>query len=256
MRTVVGLALAVLALTSCGSVTPEGSGTGLSGRTFLSTAVTRDGAPRELVERSRISLTFADGRLTAQAGCNTMFGDYRVEGEVLVIDALGTTEMGCPDGLAAQDDWLSGLLSSRPRLELHGEQLVLVTTTDTVTLLDRVVADPDRPLVGTVWRVDALTCGEAVSSVPVGAEASLTFGEDGTVQVRGGCNTGSASYTAVDRTVSLGPVAMTRMACEGGRGELEAAVLRVLDAGELQLTITADRLTLTTGRDGLVLRAG
>lgn len=257
MRAVTLLALAVILLTSCGSVTgPADTSADLSGRTFLSTAVTSDGDARELVEGSRISLAFADGRLTAQAGCNTMSGDYRIEDEVLVVDALGMTRMGCPGDLAEQDIWLSDLLTSRPTLALHDDELVLTTPTETVTLLDRVVADPDRPLVGTVWRVDSLISGDTVSSTPGTAEASLTFGGDGTVQVRGGCNTGSASYTVGEGTLTVGPVAMTRMACGDERGELEAAVLRVLEAGELQMEIEADRLTLSADGAGLGLHAG
>ena len=58
-------------------------------------------------------------------------------------------------------------------------------------------------------------------------------------------------------TLTVGPVALTRMACQGARAELEAAVTEVLGSGELQVQIQADRLTLT-GEDGkaLGLRAG
>lgn len=256
MRTALLLTITVLLLSSCGDVTaPAGDAPDLAGRTFLSTGVTDDGAPHDLVEGSRIRLTFEDGRLSAQAGCNTMSGGYEIDGDVLVVEGLATTEMGCPDDLAEQDTWLSGVLTGRPSIAVDGEDLTLTFGTTVVTLTDRVVADPDRPLVGTVWRVDSLISGDAVSSTPGDAQASLVFGDDGTVQVRGGCNTGSASYTAAEGTVTIGPVRMTRMACDDERGELETAVLRVLDAGELQVTIEAGRLTLSGDGGGLGLRA-
>lgn len=256
MRTVLLLTMAVLVLSSCGQVTsPSGQAPDLEGRTFLSTGVTDDGAPRDLVEGSRIRLTFEDGNLSAHAGCNTMFGGYRLDGEVLVVEDMGMTEMGCPGGLAEQDTWLSGLLTARPAVGVEGDDLTLTAGATVISLADRAVADPDRPLVGTHWRVDSLISGDAVSSTPASAQASLTFGEDGTVAVRGGCNTGSATYTAGADGVSIGPVGMTRMACDDERGELERAVLQVLDAGDLQVTIEADRLTLSGEGGGLGLRA-
>ncbi len=256
MRTALLLTMTVLLLSSCGDVTSRaGDAPDLTGRTFLSTGVADDGAPRDLVDGSRVRLTFEGGRLSAQAGCNTMFGGYEIDGDVLVVEGLGMTEMGCPGDLAEQDAWLSDVLTGRPSIAVDGDELTLTSGTTVVTLTDRVVADPDRPLVGSVWRVDSLISGDAVSSTPGDAQASLVFGDDGTVQVRGGCNTGSASYTAGEGTVTIGPVRMTRMACDDERGELETAVLRVLDAGELQVKIEAGRLTLTGDGGGLGLKA-
>lgn len=138
---------------------------------------------------------------------------------------------------------------------MQGDELTLTAGSTVLTLLDREVADPDRSLVGTSWRVDSLISGDAVSSVPAGAEATLTFAEDGTVSVSPGCNRGSGSYERGEGTVSVGPLAATRMACQGPRGELESAVLEVLGAGELTVRIEAASLTLQAGDVGLGLRA-
>jgi heat shock protein HslJ len=184
-----------------------------------------------------------------------MNGGYRVVDGTLVVEQLATTEMGCPDELMDQDTWLADLLTAEPALAADGDQLTLTTASTVLTLVDREVADPDRPLVGTSWRVDSLISDDAVSSVPAGAEASMTFGEDGTVQVSPGCNRGSGSYTQGEGTVTVGPLALTRMACQGPPDELERAVLEVLQAGELTVDITAASLTLTAGDKGLGLRA-
>lgn len=257
MRYAVTLAVLLL-LTSCGTATgPGGGAEDVDGRTFLSTQASEDGVPRDLVEGSRISITFEGGQLSAQAGCNTMLGGYEVDGNTLVVDGLAMTEMGCPEDLMAQDAWLAALLESGPALAVDGDTLILTGGSTVLTLQDREVADPDRPLTGTVWRVDSLISGDAVSTVPGEAEATLTFAEDGTVEVRGGCNQGSGEYTLEDDggTVDVGPVAMTLMACEGERGELEDHVLTVLNAGELTVQIVADRLTLSAGEVGLGLTA-
>ncbi|GGK83305.1 META domain-containing protein [Ornithinimicrobium pekingense] len=247
-------ALPVLVLASCGAVGGAGAPE-VGGRTFLSTAVTEDGNPHQLVDGSRVTLAFVDGRVRAGAGCNTMSGAYSLDGDVLVTEELAMTEMGCPGPLMDQDTWLAGLLTGRPALAVQGDELTLTAGSTVLTLLDREVADPDRPLVGTTWRVDSLISGDAVSSVPAGAEATLTFGEDGTVSVSPGCNRGSGSYERGEGTVSVGPLVLTRMACQGPRGELESAVLEVLVAGELTARIEAASLTLQAGDVGLGLRA-
>lgn len=267
MRTLLPLAVLLLLLTSCGTVDGQGgAGPGaagrtfpssLEGRTYLSTVVTEDGADRPLVEGSRVRLAFASGRVSAQAGCNTMAGDYRTDDGRLVVEQLSSTLMACSEELMRQDTWLSDLLEGGPSFTLDGDQLVLTSGATAITLLDRTVADPDRPLAGTVWRVDTLISQDAVSSTPRGAEASLTFGDGGTLEVHAGCNRGSGTWTSDGDTVTVSRVVLTQMACEGARAELERAVTDVLGAGRLQLEITADRLTLT-GADGkgLGLRAG
>ena len=104
---------------------------------------------------------------------------------------------------------------------------------------------------------DSLISGDAVASVPGGALARLTFGDDGTVEILGGCNEGSAPYThdAREGTLVVGDVVMTAEACEDERGDLEEAVLGVLRAGEVEVSIEGPSLTLRAGDRGLGLRA-
>mgnify|MGYP006189943333 CR=1 FL=1 len=56
----------------------------------------------------------------------------------------------------------------------------------------------------------------------------VTFAEDGTVSVSPGCNRGSGSYERGEGTVSVGPLVLTRMACQGPRGEREQRGARPL----------------------------
>lgn len=257
VKRVLLLSVTALLLSACGTATgPAGAeDESLEGRTFLSTAVTEDGAARELVPDTHIRISFDDGRLSASAGCNTMFGGYHLEDGELVVDGLGMTEMGCSSELMEQDSWLSELLTSRPGAALEGDQLVLTSGTTTLRLLDRVVADPDRPLIDTVWLVDSLISGDAVSTTPGDAQATITFAQDGSVAVMPGCNSGRGSYQQSGDTVTIGPLALTRKFCAGAAGELEQAVLEVLQSPELTVEITAGRLTLMGAERGLGLRA-
>src|SRR5262245_47429249 len=140
------LLTAALAIAGCGLL--GGSSASVSGRTFLSTGVTVDGAPMALVNGTQVRLTFAkDGNLSAQVGCNTMGGAYRLDGAILRFQDGAITAMGCDPDRHAQDDWLFGFLGSGPSVALAANQLVLTAGDTVVTLVDRELAEPDLPLV-------------------------------------------------------------------------------------------------------------
>jgi heat shock protein HslJ len=226
--------------------------TALPGRTFVSTAV--EGFT--LVDGTQITLVFDGADLGANGGCNQLGGTWTVEGNTLVVPSMFQTEMACdPPALMDQDTWLMSVLTSRPALTLDGATLTLAAQGATVTFVDREVADPDRPLEGTVWTVDTLVAGDVASSLPAGVRPpTLTF-DGSAVAVDTGCNTGSGTYTAADGSLSFAPVATTRMACTDPAGAaMEQHVLAVL-TGTAAAAIDADVLTLTNGTNGLVARA-
>jgi heat shock protein HslJ len=248
--------IVVLLLAACSAV-PSGGGVGgnpLDGHDFLSTSVTEDGADRPLVDGTRIRISFDDGQLGASAGCNTLGGAYRLEGGVLVFEGGGMTEMGCDEPRHAQDDWLTAFLGSGPTIVQSGTDLTLSADGTVITLQDSEVVEPDLPLTGTTWTVDSIIAGEAVSSVPGGAVATITFGDDGSVEVNTGCNQGAGRFEVSGETLHFVDVAVTEMACDGPGGQLEAAVLPVLGADGLTWAIDAGTLTLMAGDNGLGLR--
>jgi heat shock protein HslJ len=220
----------------------------LEGRTFLAT----DAFGRVLVPGSQVRLSFRDGQIGASGGCNSMGGPYAIEGDRLVIRQLAMTEMACEASLMDQDQWLASLLDGAT-IRLEGDTLTLTKAAVALTLVDREVVDPDRPLLGTRWVVDGLVEGDAVSSVPSGVVAALTFAA-GRVDVEAGCNRGGGTVTVAEGTLTFGPIALTKMACEGGAMEVERLVSAVL-GGEARYSIDAGTLTLDAGAVGLVLRA-
>ena len=247
------LLVATAAVAAC-SAGVGGSGApsapaGLAGRTFLSTGITG----RALVAGSTVRLQFEDRLVTATAGCNTMGGSYTVDSGVLHLGQLSSTEMACDPPLMAQDTWLAGFLDGAG-VVLDGNILTLSRDGVTLSLLDRTVADPDRPLEGTRWTVDGLVSGGVVSSVPQGVTATLTF-QSGRVSADLGCNSGGADVTVTGTTITFGPMVHTDMACDAAKMGVERAVLAVLQ-GQAGYAIEAGTLTLTNGAQGLVLHAG
>ena len=226
----------------------------LDGRTFLSTSVTDKGVDRPLVPGTSIRLTFGkDGQLGVNAGCNHMGGSYRIDGGILRFEGGAMTEMGCDEPRHKQDDWVFGFLGSRPAVALSGNDLTLTAGDVVIRLVDREIADPDLPLVGPTWTVNSIVSGDTVSSIPEGVLATLAFGADGRVAVATGCNQGGGSYAVEGGRIRFAEIVLTKMACDGARGKMEAAVLAVLQAEALTYTIEAGSLSLQAGAQGLVL---
>jgi heat shock protein HslJ len=223
---------------------------GLDGRQFIATSVMNGDDEFPLVPGTRISISFNDG-IQANAGCNQLFASYTLDGDRLIIDGVGGTEMGCEQPLMAQDQWLSTFLDSDPTYALNGNDLTLTSGDFVITLSDREVVDPDQPLTNVTWTLTSLISGDAVSSLPEGVLATLLFHDDGTVDVQTGCNSGGGTYTVEGDRITFGPIALTRMACAGAAGAVETAVAAVLGAGETTYTIDASTLTLMAGADGL-----
>jgi heat shock protein HslJ len=226
----------------------------LDGRTFLSTTVTEGGKPRALVGGTQVRLQFmADGRLIADAGCNSMQGAVHLDGGRLRLDELGATGVGCDKPRHEQDAWLSRILNATPSWRLDGDTLVITSDGTELVLLDRKVAEPDLPLEGTKWTVDTIVDGQVASSTPAGAAASLRF-DNGTVQVAAGCNSGSARYEVSGTTIRFERPAVSRRACPEDVMGLERAVLAVLD-GAVEFEISSDQLRLRhSAGKGLHLR--
>jgi len=234
--TVVLAAATVLA--ACGSDDSAASPPDVAGKEFVSTEV----EGHELVPDTTIRITFAADTLSANAGCNMMNGGYSFDGDTLEVEAMASTMMFCDDGLGDQDTFVSEFLTSGPTVVLDGDQLTLTSGDVTVTMLDREVAEPDLPLEGTTWILDGLVTNDAISTVPLGVEASLLI-EDGQASVDTGCNTGSGSVEITDTTLTFGPLAITLMACEEDADRTQTVVLTTLD-GEVDYLIESDRLTI------------
>lgn len=218
----------------------------LTGRSFESSEV----SGYELVDGTSIVLSFDDGNIAANAGCNGMSGGFSIEDGNLVTGELAQTMMACDQPLMDQDTWVAEFLAASPAVALDGETLTLTGSDATITLAE--IADAE--IEGTTWTVVGVIDGDAVSSVPADA-ATITI-TDGALALNSGCNTGGGDVTVGESTLTFGPVILTRMACtDDALTQLEAAVTTVLD-GEVSYEIDGATLILTNGSGaGLQLTA-
>ncbi|MBU9764622.1 META domain-containing protein [Mycobacterium sp. TNTM28] len=249
--TLTSVAVAVIATTGC---TESSSPAELSGRTFVSQQVDGDQIPGG----GPLTVGFDGKQISTFAGCNHGSGTADLS-EGRIATQLAMTMMACAPPAGDSDAWVSRFFAAQPAWSLDGDTLTLQTDAATVTLRDKKVVDPDRPLTGTTWRVTSLISAQAVTtSVALEqAKPTLTIAPDGAVSGFTGCNqiTGHATVSGAPAVVEFGPLGTTKKACPPEVTEVEHAVLRVL-TGSVQTAIDSDELHLT-GADGygLILRA-
>jgi len=247
----VGLALATA---SCGDESGSAGGDDvLRDKTFLSTSITEDGKAKQLAPKTRVRLEFTDdGRLLADAGCNSMQSPVKTSGGKLEVEDMAMTGIGCDPARHAQDEWLAKTLRAEPSWQLDLDELTITSGGTTLVLIDRKTAEPDLPLEGTRWSVESLIQGEAVSHREGMDKAYLIF-KDGKVAGSTGCNSLSGTAGISGTTITFGPIGTTRRGCTGDAASLEKAVLEVLK-GSLTFEIDSSSLTLRGAQNGLQLR--
>lgn len=102
---------------------------------FVTSEVFEDGSLRPLAAGSQLTLTFTDDGISANAGCNTIFGPVSIADGVLVSEGqLASTMMACEPSLMDQDQWLSAFLAGGPSASMVDGNLVLTSPSITMTL--------------------------------------------------------------------------------------------------------------------------
>lgn len=215
--------------------------------TYVVTGVTVDGARHALVAGTEIRIRFGSGQVTLTAGCNTMSGNYTLQESRLTVEPLATTEMGCDQARMKQDTWLSGLFA-KPVQFMSGDNATIVSGTTVLALSDRASVHPDKPLVGTRWKLDTIIVGDVASSVPSGHKGSLRI-EGRTLHGTDGCNDGTGTVLIRGGLISFSDVEFTELPCPSG--SQDAPSYRSFLAGAASYVITENRLTLTRGGHGL-----
>lgn len=169
----------------------------------------------------------SDGTLGIGADCNRVVGTYTREASQLSIRLGPTTLAACPP-----DSQASTFLADLSRVAsyvLDGDNLVLNMQLDT----GNVVLQPqsNTALVGVTWQLNSVNNGRngVISALP-GTQVTASFGADGSVAGSAGCNTYRGSYTLDGNSLSVGPLATSRMACAPPIMEQESQFLEALQA--------------------------
>ncbi len=190
----------------------------------------------------RATADFTDDQISGSGGCNSFSGTYMTDGDTIEIGPLATTQMACvPAVTAVESGYLARLGAARTfaitdgTLALSDEsgQVVLAYTESApVTLTD------------TTWQATGINNGTGgVTSLVADSTVTAEFADDGTLTGSAGCNSYNGSYEVLGDTMTIGPIAATRMACDPEVDEQESNYLAALE-DVTQFTLDRDRLEL------------
>jgi heat shock protein HslJ len=167
-----------------------------------------------------------DGTLAVLADCNQVRGGYTLEGGRLSIDLGPSTMMACPEG--SLSDQFTANLSAANGFLFDGGDLLIDLAYDSGTMR---FASSTQDLSGSAWAVTGYNNGQGgVVSIDPGTELTAEFSPDGNLSGSSGCNTYRGSYETDGKSLTIGPLASTRMFCEepGGIMDQELAYLSAL----------------------------
>lgn len=254
MRLLITVVLTLLLITACAAVGLEDPPPSFEDIQWQLTSGTVDGQELNPPDTHPITVLFTDGRVSGTASCNGYGGEYAVDGADVEIGLLAMTEMACSPPETMEAESLYG--SALPRVTqvaTAGDEMFL--SGDGVDLaFEALPPVPDAELRNTVWVLESLIRGDAVSSV-ADERATLEFFSDGSVLGDTGCRGFGGSYEIAGSEILIGDLGSDGHQCEPPLAEQDSRVLSVLE-GPMRADIAADRLILTiAGGDGLVYRA-
>jgi heat shock protein HslJ len=210
-------------------------------------SVRADGTSVAPADPTRYTAEFGTtGSLVLQADCNTVLGTYTTSGSSLSIQLGPSSLVGCPPGSLA--DEFTNDIAAATRYSLSGGQLSIELGTPGARMT--FIPLQSAELVGPTWKLLSYNNGRGgVQSVAIGTSPTAAFGADGRISGSGGCNQFNGSYTlSGNNTISIGPLATTRMACAPAIMDQENAYLAALQAST-QYAVRAAELTLRDAND-------
>lgn len=161
-------------------------------------------------DRVPFAVTFAEGRVSASAGCNRLVGDFVQSGARLRVGPLASTRMACSPALEEQERRLAASLGAVTTVARAGEGAVILSGPGGARLTLR-PADAGEPAPGDL----ALRCGEEDFQVRFSAAEARVLLPDGSAETLPRLNTQGVDPEA-PRVFTNGRMTFTQE-IEGGR---------------------------------------
>jgi heat shock protein HslJ len=198
-----------------------------------------------------VTAEFADGQVTGSSGCNTYRASYESDAEGLTIGPeIASTRKACEPAPTAVEQAYLARLPQVSIFEITGTTLTLRSMSGEALLVYE-ASDTATEITGR-WTATSYYTGNAIEGVSAGPTLTADF--DGTrISGNGGCNGFSGPYSVTGRTIDIGPLASTMMACtDEALTTQEQHYVAALQLAT-SFRVTGDRLELL--RDGGTIAA-
>jgi heat shock protein HslJ len=219
------------------------------------TSGTLDGEEIPLLDSHPITITFEGDQVSETASCNGYGGAYELSGASITWGNPTMTEMACfpEETMRAEAMFADAII----RIETVTVDEGLTLTGYGVELvfegLDPV---PDSELTGTMWVLNGLIQGDAVSPPVSTTGAYVVFDDDGSLEGDTGCRPFSGHYTISGAEVVVTDLAADGHECEPGLAEQDSHFISAIEGG-FRVEIVEDTLTTRArGDEGLSFVAG
>jgi len=188
----------------------------------------------------------ADGTIEGNSGCNHFSGPYTIDGDGIAIGPLASTLVACASSeLQDQEAQYLALLVGSNKWSQDAGVLELQDTTGVGRQTTVIFSAANEAAYLGSWDVAGFDDGSGAVVSPVsGSTLTAVFHPDGTIEGNAGCNAFSGPYTAIGTSMTIGPLATTRMACSSP----------ALDTQEQQFLTALQSVATWEADDGITLR--
>ncbi len=226
-------------------------------------------APIAVLPEAPINLLFTQDGISGSAGCNTYFGQFHYDINVLGFSAVGNTLMACTDPavMTQESDYLNALRTATSYvidngvLKITYQDGVLTFNGETTTPTPSAPATPivnTDPTLGGLAGVQWTLVSYGAAAAPVAALPDAPVTADFTSQgISGsaGCNQYSGTFVYNNNTLTFSPLVATQMACTDNVMTQENAYLTALQSatgyqianGQLQISYPDGVLVFKSG---------
>ncbi len=119
------LLLCVLLLVALPACSGRNQAKQLEGTTWILTAYAVDGAMKDALPAPKVDATFADGKLSGNAGVNQYSGSYETDGSKLSVGPLASTQMAGEPAVMEQEAAYLVALQAAGAYKVNGDELTI-----------------------------------------------------------------------------------------------------------------------------------
>ncbi len=200
-------------------------------------------------ENSISQLDFQDGRYSANAGCNTISGEYTIwnSNEITFWDAA-MTMMLCDQETMKNEQDLQSFLISVDSFEYSDETLTLQSQTDSMEFSAAQMAS----LTDTKWKLNSMLINGGIVSDALFSDGFIEFTQDGEISGNALCNNFFGEFTENENSLEIGTLGSTKKMCPEEVNSYETQILADLQ-NVSEYEISRNTLTLSNSDDSVRL---